>query len=136
MKEGPPILSPEDLIHDDERVWAWLVYASQHTLRGEYYSAAAGSGPLRHILEKWSALLNGKSRFKPRRIEHRYTETELGPLSRLFPSPDLESLKDALAESIKIHQRQRKQIGKRYNVTWKTSEQAIQKIREIVNSIR
>ena len=55
---------------------------------------------------------------------------------RAHESPDLESLKDALAESIKIHRRQRSQIGKRYNVTWKTSEQAIQKIREIVNSIR
>lgn len=135
IRESRPIVSSEDLIHDDERVWAWLVYASQHTLRGEYYSAAVSSGPLRHILEKWSALLHSKSRFEPRRIEHRYTEIELGPLTKLFPSPDLESLKNALIESIEIHQRQREQIGRRFNVTWKTSEQAIQKIHEIVDSI-
>jgi hypothetical protein len=75
-RDRDPAILAESFIHDDERVWAWLVYVSQHTLRGEFYSAAAGFPEIRAIIEDWSAILKNERSFVVRRIEDRYPSQE------------------------------------------------------------
>jgi predicted nucleotidyltransferase len=130
-----PVISNDDLIHDDERVWAWLVYVTQHVLRGEYYSAAASYPDIRYIIERWSAILRSESSFDVRKIESRYPAAEVNVLSQLFPAPDPHSLRISFDQTIVAHERQRLEITKRFGVDWRTSDHAITRVKEIVQSI-
>lgn len=115
-------------VHEEERLWAWLVYCVQHIRRGEYYSIAADFGPIRDVVEQWQARLAGRTRFTVRRAEQLLDTSEL---SRLFPSPDRAELKQALALLIDIHDRQRARL----NLQWRTSERARATIRQWVNEL-
>jgi predicted nucleotidyltransferase len=115
-------------VHEEERLWAWLVYCLQHVRRGEYYSVAASFPMMRDVVEQWQARLAGRTRFSERRAEQVLDTSELG---RLFPAPDHEELKQALLTLIDVHDRQRARL----NLPWRTSEPARALIRRWVSEL-
>ena len=112
-------------VHEEERLWAWLVYSVQHVRRGEYYSIAGDFGALRDVVEQWQARLAGLREFTYRRAEQRVDTSEL---ARLFPGPDRTELKQAMLALIDLHDRQRAQL----DLQWRTTEQARARIRQWV----
>ena len=109
-------------VHEEERLWAWLVYSLQHVRRGEYYSIAADFFFLRDVVEQWEARLSGLPRFAVRRAEHTLDTSEL---AELFPRPERGDLARALRRLVEIHDRQRARL----DLPWRTSEGARARIR-------
>ena len=109
-------------VHEEERLWAWLVYSLQHVRRGEYYSIAADFFFLRDVVEQWEARLAGLPRFTVRRAESVLDTTEL---AELFPRPERDDLARALRRVAEIHDRQRARL----DLPWRTTEAARARIR-------
>ena len=130
-----PVPDVDLLIHEDERVWAWLVYVALHTKRGEYYSAAWSFPEIRGIVEKWNACLRGEQEFTPRHLEAMLPDASTGQLPSLFPQPTRDSLKGALGNLADLHQEQRGEIGSRLGLTWRVGEESIRRVREIIRDI-
>ena len=125
----------EQLIHDDERVWAWLVYVALHAKRGEYYSAARAFGDIRDVVENWSACLEGAHDFSPRGFERRMSRTRAEQWAGLFPQPSKASLKEAFCLAAEIHLEQRAILQSRLGFAWRTSEKGIRKVRAFVREL-
>lgn len=117
-----------DAVHEDERLWAWLVYCLQHVQRGEYYSVAESFPMMRDVVEQWQARLAGRTRFSGRRAEQLLDTSEL---AGLFPAPVRAELRRALLALIDVHDRQRARL----NLPWRTSEQARATIRQWVSEL-
>ena len=112
----------------------WIFYLYSHVNRGEYYHAAYEFPTLRDILEKWAARFRGHLHFDSRYLEdHAYAD----PLMEndLFPKPDRESMKFSLLDSIDVQLSLRRRIAKKLDLTWNTSDSAIEKIVNLVNSL-
>jgi hypothetical protein len=137
IKESGSVPSPStsELDHDDERVWAWLIYCAQHVQRDEYYSVLSGFRDIRTVLERWSADLQGEPSFEVRRLETRWPDNRVAELSALFTSATRENLKALLIHTAALHSDQRERARKKYGVTWTTSDDAIGHIVQILQSI-
>ncbi len=133
--ESRPTRCEELLIHEDERLWAWLVYVALHTKRGEYYSAAWSFADLRDIVEKWHACLQGEHGFTPRQLEQRMPSDLAGRFASLFPQPTRDSLKKAYANLVELHEEQRREISSRFGLTWKISEDGVSRVKNIISEI-
>lgn len=131
----PTIAGWDSVVHDDERFWAWIHYCSSHTLRGELYDAAFFMKDLRAIVEGWEALLVGLPRFDSRRIEKRLSEASLNMLAKTFCGPDKKQIKEAFRALISLQLRQRKLMTETKSPQWTTTDGAIRKISEMVESI-
>ena len=133
--ENRPSPSEELLIHEDERLWAWLVYVVLHTKRGEYYSAAWSFAHLRNIVEKWHAYLQGEHKFTPRQFERRMPSHLAVRFATLFPQPTRNSLKKAYYNLAELHEEQRREIGLQLGLTWKISEYGLCKVKDMIGEI-
>ena len=125
---------PEDIVHDDERFWAWMFYLFNHVHRGEYYHCASEFYALRDILERWVALLVGKYRFNSRHLEDQHFADPLFE-NDLFPKPDLVSLKTSMLDAIRVQLSLRPRIAQADGLTWKTADEAISKIEGLVDDL-
>ncbi|MYC14277.1 MAG: nucleotidyltransferase domain-containing protein [Gemmatimonadetes bacterium] len=134
-RENRPTPNEELLIHEDERLWAWLVYVVLHTKRGEYYSAAWSFADLRNIVEKWHAYLQGEHKFTPRQFEQRMPSHLTRRFATLFPQPTRNSLKKAYYNLAELHEEQRREIGSRLGLTWKISEYGICRVKDMIGEI-
>jgi len=130
------VSSPDwrEVVHEDERFWAWLFYLYNHVHRGEYYHCAYEFPVLRDIIEKWAARLAGQARFESRRLE---SATWAGRLLAcdLFPRPDRVSLKACMVNAIEIQLELRSEIENKMGVSWKTNERAIVKISRMIDDL-
>jgi hypothetical protein len=120
--------------HEDERFWAWMFYLYSHVHRGEYYHAAYEFPALRDILEKWAARLEGFLHFKSRYLED---QVYADPLieNDLFPKPDLFSLKTCMVDAIEVQHFYRRKIQEMVDISWRTTDYAINKIENLVRSL-
>jgi hypothetical protein len=125
----------KSVIHDDERIWAWLFFCYQHISRGEYYSIASEFYMLRNIIEKWHAILGGQTRFNIRRAEFREDPEYLSRLTALFPKPNKTSLKKACLELISMHLETRKKLSLKYKIQWKTQDSAIDIVSKFIKDL-
>ena len=89
---------------------------------------------LRDIVQKWAARLDGGAYFGTRHLEKQAYARPLFDYE-LFPRPTLESLKASMLDIIELQLALRAQIGEKLGVQWKTSEQAIEKIRGLIESL-
>ena len=125
----------EVIIHDDERIWAWLIYCYLHIARGEYYTIAADFFMLRAIVEKWIAYFKYKSTFETRRLEFKFSLKEIEELKNLFPNPERESLVCACKSLINVTITLRKDITSQFGSIWRTSEECIEKVKANFDSL-
>jgi hypothetical protein len=133
-KDQTPDPSWQEVVHEDERFWAWSFYLYAHTHRGEYYCCAAEFPALRGILERWTARLAGHPQFTSRRLERTaYAERLLRP--DLFPKPERASLKAALLAAIDLQLALRTEIAARFGVAWRTEARAVDKVAGLVQSL-
>ena len=130
-KIEPPALDILD--HEDERIWAWLIYCLQHIQRGEFYSVLSSYHDIRHTLERWSALLQDEP-FNVRRLESRWPEKIVGDLSATFTSASRETLKQLLIHTIDLHSRNQTQIQRSFGISWTTSDDAITHVCHLIES--
>jgi len=128
-------IKTEEIIHDDERIWAWLFYSYVHIARGEYYTIAADFFWLRGIAEKWIAYFHYDRSFETRRLEFLLEIEDLENLEKLFPLPNEESLISACQTLITLLLELRRDIESRIQITWKTTQPCIDKIRNFFNDI-
>ncbi len=137
--EIPSSLDVEEIIHDDERIWAWLFYCYLHIARGEYYTLAADFFMLRGIVEKWIAHFRYRSPFGTRRLESKFSLEDLDLLKNLFPIPEKTSLMNACDSLIDIMSELRTEISSQLGDIWRTSETSIKKVksafRDLTNSV-
>lgn len=132
-KKGPDWA---EVVHEDERFWAWIFYTYLHTARGEYYDVAAAFGPyLRDIVEKWQARLSGQNKFQFRRVELREPEPFKTRIKLCFPNPSRESLKTAMLALIEIYREQHAEISRRLNPKWRTRFTSTKEIEDRVRSL-
>jgi hypothetical protein len=129
-------LTPDwsNVVHEDERFWAWMLYLYSHVHRGEYYHTAGEFPALRDILEQWAARLAGQTGFKSRYLEEfPYAD----PLfeNNLFPKPDLESLKVSMQDAMAVQIFLRRKISQQLGVGWITTDGAIEKIASLVGAL-
>jgi hypothetical protein len=129
------ILELEEIIHDDERIWAWLYYCYLHIARGEYYTIAADFFSLRGIVEKWIAHFKYQSVFRTRRLEFEFLNNDLNELKNLFPQPEKESLIHACENLIKITIKLRNEIEEQLGEIWRTSDNSIAKIKSLFQAL-
>ena len=122
------------VVHEEERIWAWIYYCVRHVQRGEYYDVASDFHMLREIVEAWHARLGGKPFFDVRRVHEREPET-MRRFADLFPRPERESQKQALRALIEIHDGQREQVEGSLGVAWRTSADGRGRIRELADSL-
>jgi predicted nucleotidyltransferase len=121
-------------IHEDEQFWAWLFYLYSHVHRGEYYNCASEFSMIRNIVEKWTARLMGYSSFSSRKLEQQEYSSQL-IRNELFPQPTRESIKKALLKLVEMQLKLRQDIGENLKVSWKTMDQAVDKITKFVESL-
>ncbi len=114
-KPQPNAPNWREVVHEDERFWAWLFYSYQHVHRGEYYHIAYEFSSLRDLVEKWAARLAGASGFSTRRLEKEAFGKKLLDYD-LFPKPDRVSLKASLLDLIEIQLLMRKEIGAKLGI--------------------
>lgn len=125
-----------NVVHEEERFWAWMFYVWQHVARGEYYHIATDFAALRDIVEQWHARLDDRAGFVDRRLEQIHGEDSTVELLReCFPSPDSASLRDACAALFDLYDRLRDRIDRTLAPVWRTSDAARQKIRACIASL-
>ena len=127
--------SPHDwreVVHEDERFWAWIFYLYSHVHRGEYYHSAYEFPAIRDILEKWAARLGGYSFFNSRHLEDHAYADQLKE-NDLFPKPDRESMRVSMLDAIQVQLSLRRKIAKEPGITWNTTDDAIEKFVNLVN---
>ncbi len=134
-QKPPSTLNVKEIIHDDERMWAWIYYCYLHLARGEYYTLAADFFMLRAIVEKWMAHFRYQTPFGTRRLETKFLKEDLEKLNLLFPTPDRISLTQACKELIDLTLELRKEITLRMGNIWKTSENSIKHVKEVIESL-
>jgi predicted nucleotidyltransferase len=120
--------------HEDEQFWAWMVYLYNHVHRGEYYHSAYEFPALRDVLEKWIARLGGSTHFDSRYLEDNPIADPILE-NDLFPKPDRESLKFSMLDAIEAQLYLRRKISASLDITWKTSDSAIEKIENLVRTL-
>jgi hypothetical protein len=123
-----------NVLHEDERYWAWLFYLYSHVNRGEYYNGATEFPAIRNIYEQWIARLAGEMAFNSRKVERTSFYHDLTHIN-LFPKPDRYSLKRAMMNLTRSILKLRVMIEKRQNLQWNTSMKAIEKITSMVESL-
>lgn len=124
----------EEVVHEDERFWAWSFYVYGHLHRGEYYHIADEISALRDVVEQWAARLGGNAEFSTRHLEKKEFAESLFEYD-LFPKPERESLKASMLDLIEIQLKMRKEIQDILGIDWKTSEDAIEKISTLIESL-
>jgi len=129
----------DQVVHEDERFWAWTFYCYSHVHRGEYYHVAFEFPVLRDILEQWAAKLAGYPGFNSQRLEREPFSGDLFSYD-LFPKPDPGSLKSALKDAICYQLDLREAIEDRFKgqgtvLDWKTSREAVEKITALVDGL-
>jgi hypothetical protein len=124
----------EDVVHEDERFWAWSFYVYAYLHRGDYYHIAVEFPALREIIEKWSSRLDGHAKFTTRDYINESFAVHLLN-DDLFPKPNLASLKNAMLVCIELQLNLRKEIYQKIGVQWKTSDHAIQKITGLIEEL-
>jgi len=122
------------VVHEDERFWAWSFYVYRHVHRGDYYHIAYEFSALRDIVEKWSARLAGESRFGTRELENKDFAQRLLEYD-LFPKPNKESLKGSMLDTIEVQLLMRKEIEEKLRISWKTTDNAIEKISKLIENL-
>lgn len=133
-RENMAEIVTSEVVHKDERFWAWLFYLYNHVHRGETYHCAYEFPILRDIIEKWTAGLAGLARFESRRLESAMWAGRLLACD-LFPGPDQASLKACLLNVIEMQLALRREIASKLDVSWKTIERAIARISRQVQGL-
>jgi predicted nucleotidyltransferase len=133
---GKQELAPDwdEVVHEEERLWAWTYYCVLHARRGEVYDVASDFGPLRAIVEAWHARLRGQAFFDVRRVHERDPET-VEAFAALFPRPELRSVKHALQALLGLHERQRTEVDRLRRPAWRTKPEARERIRRLVDEL-
>ena len=90
-----------NILHEEERYWAWLFYLYGRENRGEYYNGAVEFPVIRNIHEQWIARLAGKAGFTLRRVESATYYPDITQVY-LFPTPNKDLLKEAMAAFTKV----------------------------------
>ncbi|MFX1366509.1 MAG: nucleotidyltransferase domain-containing protein [Promethearchaeota archaeon] len=124
-----------DIIHDDERFWAWLFYSYQHIARGEYYKITTEFEALRQIIENWYSYFVYKTSFTTKYFEFSKKDKFLNIMKNLFPIPDKESLLKAFRSLIAVYQDLRELVESEYSIIWKINKKSIDKIKTYFNSL-
>lgn len=124
-----------NVVHEDERFWTWVHFSWGHTSRGEYYDDALFFGFIRGILETWQARIDGNAQFVSRRLEDRDKSSMIDKLRQCFPQPNRERMKKSLLMAIDIYDSQWKTINDQMNPKWTTTQNAKNKITELVTKI-
>ena len=126
-KNGAEATKPnwDDVNHEDERFWAWLVYLMLHAYRGELFEAAESVAMVRNVTMTWFARLAGNASFNPRRLEERASVDELTQFYHFFPMPSRQSIGCACLALIDLHKELRDKVSKEAEpeVVWNTSEE-------------
>ncbi|MHA2203963.1 MAG: hypothetical protein ACW991_09770, partial [Candidatus Hodarchaeales archaeon] len=135
-EQKKPEINLAEIIHDDERVWAWLFYSYVHIARGEYYAIAADFSWLRGIAEKWIAHFHYEMNFETRRLEFLFEIDDLENLGKLFPLPEKESLITACQILLTLLLELRGSIESQIPITWNTTPRCINKIRKFFDEIK
>ena len=116
----------DNVNHEDERFWAWLVYLMLHAYRGELYEVADSFSMVRNVTMNWYARLAGDEYFNPRRLEERASVDELTQFYHCFPMPSRQSIGRACLSLIDLHKDLREKVaqetGKQSDEFWKTSD--------------
>ena len=133
-KPGQPEPDWAPVIHEDERFWAWLFYCYGHIHRGECYHIADEFPALRDIVQKWAARLDGLAAFGTRHLEKQAFARPLFEYD-LFPRPTRQSLKACMLDIIALQRILRAQISQQQGIQWKTTDQAIDKITGLIESL-
>jgi hypothetical protein len=123
-----------NVLHEEERYWAWLFCLYGRVNRGEYYNGATEFPVIRNIYEQWMARLAGETGFTSRRVEKTSFFSDLTHVD-LFPKPNRESLKEAMLTLTRAISKLKTVIEKKHNVEWKTSAKAIEKISSLVECL-
>ena len=135
MKRQPMSMSPEEIDHDDERIWAWLIYCALHLQRGEYYSILSGFDAIRKVIERWTAYLRQEPGFDVRRLETRWPTDTVVDLSALYTTASHDTIKTLLLHTIRVHLDLRAQLAEKHNIIWTTEKESIDRIQHIILSI-
>jgi hypothetical protein len=133
---GRQVLPPDwsNVVHEEERIWAWLYWCLRHAQRGEYYDVASDFKALREIVEAWHGRLGGNAFFDLRRVHEREPAT-VNRFADLFPRPTRESLKQALRVLIEIHDQQRAEVDGSLMIEWRTAPETRERIRLLVEGL-
>lgn len=133
----PQISNPDwsKVVHEEEQFWTWIHYSWCHSGRGEYYDDASTFHLMRDIVQSWHARLNGKEKFDTRRLEQRGENAFIDSMRFCFPTPDRASMKTALLNLIDIHNKQREQLDQLVRPKWKTTQDARNKISQLVQNL-
>ena len=122
-KEAKP--NWDEVNHEDERFWAWLVYLMLHAYRGELYEATESFSMVREVTMNWYARLAGNEFFNPRRLEERASVDELTQFYHFFPMPSRQSFGRACLSLIDLHKGLREKVTRELGIPpeklWKTS---------------
>ncbi len=129
-----PLPDWKEVVHEDERFWAWSFFLYSHINRGEYYDGAREFPPLRNIVEQWTARLAGKHEFISRKLETEIYAKDLLQ-NNLFPDPNQLALKTAMKDLTRLQLDLRKTLEKKHGIKWKISQAAISKIRGLIDHL-
>lgn len=130
----PPKPDWSEVVHEDERFWAWALYLSLHIKRGELYGSAREFPMIAGILETWIARLNEKSQFEHRRKEAEFNNVNsLG--TYLFPEPTKSSLKGSVQKLVDEFVNIREIVEERIKPNWRVTEFTIRKVKIYVDSM-
>ena len=125
-----------NVVHEEERFWAWLFYVWRHVARGEHYHVASELFALRDVLEQWHARLAGAARFIDRRVEEREGgSVRLARLGRAFPAPERAALRDACLALIELEAELRAEVDVLLAPRWRTSGEARERIAALVRAL-
>lgn len=132
--KAKPTPNWRNVIHEDERFWAWLFYLYSHINRGEYYNGTIEFPAIRNIYEQWTARLAGESEFNSRKVERLPFFANLNRVE-IFPKPNRESLKNAMIILIDEYMKLRIKVGDEQQLQWNTSAKTIEKIHSLIKGL-
>ncbi len=126
----------DNLNHEDERFWAWLVYLLLHAHRGECFEAAESVTMVRNVTMAWYARLQGEAYFNSRRLEERTDAALMKRFNGTFPQPSKSSISEVCLALIELHEDLRLQVTKSLGaVKWKTSTEFCTKVKKMASEL-
>jgi predicted nucleotidyltransferase len=132
--ETSQVVNQDDVVHEEERFWAWAMYCLTHIRRGEYYDSACEFAVMRRLSENLHVWLNGALHFTSRRLERRDPDFA-NLMTGCFPQPNFDSLKRSLVAGIEAFLVIRGKWSKR-GIHWRTSADAIKRVLHMAKELQ
>jgi hypothetical protein len=125
----------QQVIHEDERFWAWTHFSILHATRGEFHDVVQYMKDLRELVESWQTRLDGMSASYTRQTTAKYRPEFLERMKKTFCPPHSEGVREAFKNLIKIQLHQRTQIDRAFSPKWTVTASTISKIKQFSEEI-